>query len=130
MNTSNFRSIRQFGAIRSSKPKYSRGAAACNHCQLGRHKDCRPKLDNTLCTCNCPAAESYRLRLARMREENPTMPVETCIIEIAPKMRGVCLGDEWVSKVDRTKQCAYDYEQNNLHRLHRKSWHLPLAGVK
>jgi hypothetical protein len=44
--------------------KHNRGSAPCYRCECGHHNRCRPRLDNTLCTCACPTAEELRQQAA------------------------------------------------------------------
>lgn len=47
---------------------YYRGALPCGHCQMSRHAQCRPRLDGTLCSCNCERAEMARGEYQRKAE--------------------------------------------------------------
>lgn len=40
--------------------KYDRGSTPCGKCNLGQHAHCRPRMDNTLCSCTCAKAAEVR----------------------------------------------------------------------
>lgn len=74
----------------NKKPsKYKRGIRPCNYCNSSQHAACRPRLDGTLCTCNCPAArniaEEVNLTRALARERGETEPsMAECVRQIKP----------------------------------------------
>lgn len=54
--------------MKTSPRLYFRGQFPCGHCNLGRHNQCRPRLDGTLCTCKCPRADLARGEYLRKSE--------------------------------------------------------------
>lgn len=43
--------------------KYERGDNPCGKCQMHRHYCCRPRLDGSMCSCQCPASrETHSLK--------------------------------------------------------------------
>jgi hypothetical protein len=53
---------------RCEKRQQMKGAAPCGECNLNNHSCCRPRLDNTLCTCWCQKADEARKAVAEMQE--------------------------------------------------------------
>lgn len=76
--------------------KYERGESPCRNCQDSRHNDCRPLLDNRLCTCACPTAHKFRDRAAT----HTGLTEQEQVIRVAPKMRTT---DFEVPALDRTQ---------------------------
>jgi hypothetical protein len=94
---------KEFGAIRTCKQKYNRGATPCHYCDTASHTSCRPRLDNRLCSCSCRFAAAYRAKAATELENNPGMSEQNCVRRIAPKMRPTYVGGDAFYPVDRSK---------------------------
>lgn len=94
------------GLARRAASQYARGTNPCAHCSSSRHKECRPKLDNTLCSCECPKADRMRQAVADMQTnqtiEGAIPSVEVCVIALAPKMRRMMFGNGPLDGVERT----------------------------
>ncbi len=58
--------------------KYKLGNNPCYQCQKSRHKKCRPRRDNTLCSCNCERAtwmrEEIQCAISILLERGETVP--------------------------------------------------------
>ena len=50
------------------KRRHTRGKTPCGKCQTGAHRDCRPRLDGNLCSCECERAKMARAEFERKSE--------------------------------------------------------------
>ena len=77
--------------MRKTPKKYERGVRPCGNCSSFRHYSCRPKLDGTLCTCQCPAACKTRDAKAKLDAERLAqglLPVTVTELNKAMDRRG------------------------------------------
>ncbi len=71
--------------VLKKKRKYTIGDNACSYCQQGNHRNCRPKLDGTLCSCSCHFAtairEDYALRVEEAHDTNTPVPSAERVVQ-------------------------------------------------
>jgi hypothetical protein len=52
---------------------HTKGDTPCGNCNLNQHKNCRPRLDDTLCSCSCPKATNIREAMQDKPSSSPTV---------------------------------------------------------
>lgn len=54
--------------FKAARRRHTRGKHPCGKCQTGAHRDCRPRLDGTLCSCACERAKMAKGEFIRKCE--------------------------------------------------------------
>jgi len=75
-----------------SRRRYKLGDAPCGRCQAGAHLGCRPRLDNSLCSCSCEraaAAQEEFNRKSKAAEQSglPQPSIAEALQILYPKIR-------------------------------------------
>jgi hypothetical protein len=71
--------------------KFERGSQPCGKCQSFRHYCCRPRLDGSMCTCQCPEAckaRNVKATLDAERLAQGLLPVTVAQLNKAMERRG------------------------------------------